>query len=398
MELYNKTGRSILRIVKEGESKFIRKEFIGETKEQCFQNEKVANDVFKNYPWMSQWIISGNHYFSREYYHEEQRLDKFSKDLSQNEKVRLAINILEAILEMYSLGYCHRDLHAKNIFVVNNQVKIIDFETMVKHEQNQMFLESYDLLGKGLESPFRTDNMCYIHNSPMSLQNVLGVSLEEAIEAFKVELKDQLIQSSKTFNKQGTRHITKSGKIYSSFCLPDFQISSEEAQRNNSKRFEKFKLGDKDLNNKTVLDLGSNTGGVIFHMQRYSPKKCIGIEYDQDKVNIANKITAFTSLKNVAFMHSDIDNISFDDFPEKFDIVFCLSINAHVKNKGKLIKTLGRLTGKLLIFEGNEGTNIEAVKEDLKREGFEYIEDLGFCDDDILEENNRRPVIKAYKA
>lgn len=393
-----KNNRSIISTVY-GEKgiKLLKKQFIGETSTICFQNEKIANDIFKDYPWMSVWKSYGENYFIRDYYEENNRLDNYIKNISFNEKREIARNILSIILELYLCGYSHRDLHARNIFVVNGQIKIIDFETMAKKNANSQFLNSYDLTGKGLDSPFLTDNMCYVHESAFSLRNVLGVDLQQAIDDFKLLLKRKLEICSQSFNKKGTRHVTKSGRIYSSFSIPTFSIEPEIAQRDNVRRLEKIKISNKEMKNKTILDLGCNTGGMLFELQNFSPEKCVGLEYDYEKIKVANRVAAFAGIQNTIFIHEDLDKIDLSKYQEKYDYVFCLSINAHVKDEKKLFKTLGHFTKKVLIFEGNEGTIIEKVKESLIKEGFSIFEDYGFCDDDVIEENNKRPIIKAFK-
>ncbi|OXS77033.1 hypothetical protein B1B04_01120 [Lysinibacillus sp. KCTC 33748] len=392
----NENNRSeVFKIVEDGVY-LIKKNF--KVKNECLRNEKLAFGIFNDFSWMTKMIIEGENYFVREYLPGDARLDIISIKLTEEEKENIAGQILDAILDMYTLGYCHRDLHAKNIFVIDGKIKIIDFEVMGEINKSvNNFITSYDLSGVGMDSPYETNHMCFMSNHPLSITNILEVNLSSAINELEKILKRKLQEVTSTFQTVSSSYTTTLGKIYSSFNLPSFNIDSSITQRNNNMRLKKFKIEESDICSKTILDLGCNAGGMLFEIQKLYPAKCLGIEYGIDKVVLANKIAAYSNLKNLVFQQADIDNINLSEFNKTFDVVLCLSIEGHLKNKKKLFELLGKVTGNLLLFEGNANTDIYEVKEILMKVGFNYIEDLGFCNDDALEENNCRPLLKAYK-
>ena len=83
-------------------------------------------------------------------------------------------------------GFAHRDFHARNLFYVDGQLKLIDFETMTSFRLNHRppFIQSYDITGTGLDSPFLTGNMGYSSRIPYSVSSVLGIKVDEAIESY----------------------------------------------------------------------------------------------------------------------------------------------------------------------------------------------------------------------
>lgn len=398
MELLNAGNRSKVMKININNKFYIKKIFFGNEGKKCFENEKLAFEIFQDYPWMPNLCEIGDYYFVREYYPEETRLDKYVKKLnSKYEKRHLAGKLLEVLLDIYTEGYSHRDFHAKNIYIIDNKIKLVDFEVLTKLPNPKvLFTDSYDITGKGLVSPYKTNNMCYMNPSPYAIGNLLEVKLEEALEELRDILLLRLKESSSTFQKKDKRHKTKLGKIYSSFNLPNISVNPEEAQRDNEKRLKKFKIDEEKIKGKTVLDLGCNTGGLIFEIQKYMPKESIGIEYDLDKVRIANKIAAFSNLKNVKFYCKDIDKIA-DKQIRKFDVVFCLSVEAHVKDKNNLYHLLSKFTKEVLYFEANVGSDVDNIIQNLKNVGFNKIEDLGYCDDDKIYENNFRRLLIATR-
>jgi hypothetical protein len=81
----------------------------------------------------------------------------------------------------------------------------------------------------------------------------------------------------------------------------------------------------------------------------------------------------------------------------KFDIIFCLAIEAHLKNKQRLYRLLNKVSSDMVFFEGNSTTDPMEVQNALLNNGFRTVEFIGFCDDDCLPSNNNRPLLIARK-
>lgn len=409
-ELLKSTGRSnTYKITKDGKT-FIRKE---SEDEYCGINIIRDVSIIYNLPWVTKILQQGKvgniYYRDNLYYEESHRLDKYKKNLNHEERISIASDILNAILDMYIYGVCHRDVHDKNIFIEDGQIKIIDYEFFeFLQDPKPLFLNSYDITGTGLKSPKNTQNMCFTKDHPNAILKSLGVSMDEAIKGLREKLLKELISSSTGFKSVNGIHNRSIGSMYSSFNLPEFTVSKDISQRDTEKRLKNFGITERDIKNKTVLDLGSNIGSILFSIQKYEPKESFGIEFDKDKVKIAKKIAAFSGLNTCSFKEYNIDNIVEVDRQEFFkhgedlslinisDVVFALSINKHV-NESRLYDLLGNITKETLYFEANVGTKKEDVFDNLDRVGFKTILYMGECDDDMNKSNNHRMMFIARK-
>ena len=227
--------------------------------------------------------------------------------------------------------------------------------------------------------------------------------VEKIREEYKNTLYNRLIEASGDFRSlrflksKGERHILiNQGVAYCSFRTPQFTVSAGQSERDSEKRLNRFDITEYHLQGKTVLDLGSNCGAMLFQASNYGIKQGVGIEYDRDKVVLANQIAALSNLQNVAFFQGDIDELS-EEKTGKFDVVFALAIEAHVRDFEHLLRLLSQITEGVLYFEGNSKCDVGFVEMKLKEFGFIGVEFLGFCDDDIRPQNNSRPMIKAIK-
>jgi hypothetical protein len=136
---------------------------------------------------------------------------------------------------------------------------------------------------------------------------------------------------------------------------------------------------------------------MLFEAQQYVPGECRGVEYDAAKVLVSNRVALFGNLTNVRFDQADIDKISVESVGGPYDVVMCLAVEAHVKKPARMYRLLGKLTREVLYFEGNSTTDIDLAEKNLRAAGFSRIEKLGMCADDSLPENNRRPILRAFR-
>jgi SAM-dependent methyltransferase len=366
-----------------------------------FKAELAARDVFGEKPWMTPILARGDDWIELPHFPDSSRLDRLAPTLSAKTRRECARQAIRALFDIFAEGYAHRDFKAANLFWHEDQLFIIDFETFVPYPTGgrPSFEESYDLTGHGLESPYRTANACFrkAGTSSPSLETLLGVSVAECLEDLKRELKDQLREASLTFQAKNRRHTCDAQRTYNSFTLKYLSIEPDVAQRRTHKRFEKFGILPADISSKTVLDIGSNIGGVLFELQKFGPQQCEGIEFDSNKVTIARRVAAFNGLNNVSFHNRNIDQTDVADIGKTFDVVFCLAVIEHVERRQHLYELLGKVTKGVLYFEGNYTTDPQEVIRCLQGVGFEKAEYLGFSDDDCLPRNNIRPIFKATK-
>lgn len=224
-----------------------------------------------------------------------------------------------------------------------------------------------------------------------------GRNISVKLKSLPLSLLSQLIDSSRSFKKKTKRHNLKSqGLIYSSFAVGEYCVPRELAQRDAKTRIEQFNLSSSEWKDKRVLDLGCNNGAMLFHLTNYGIADGLGIEYDMDKVNVAQEINEFVGVDHLRFQQGDIDALEAESIGT-FDIVMALAIEAHVNDPERLFQLLGRVTERVLCFEGNSRCDIDATRQSLLACGFTQVEYKGFCIDDVVANNNKRPVLIAWK-
>ena len=109
--------------------------------------------------------------------------------MSESTRQRVARDAVAILYEIFLQGRAHCDFHGRNLFWVDDQLHVIDFEHMQQYAPGArpLFRESYDLIGQGLQSPGHTENMCYIATpiDGSALQSTLGVPLAVALDLFE---------------------------------------------------------------------------------------------------------------------------------------------------------------------------------------------------------------------
>jgi len=89
-----------------------------------------------------------------------------------------------------------------------------------------------------------------------------------------------------------------------------------------------------NFRDKTILDIGSNQGGMLLSIQD-KIKEGIGIDFDYRLVNAANRIRSSHKYNNLDFFVFDLNKEDFNlinNFAEnEFDIIFMLSVCMWIK-------------------------------------------------------------------
>lgn len=141
-----------------------------------------------------------------------------------------------------------------------------------------------------------------------------------------------------------------------------------KGQRNPAQRFEGVNF---DFNGKTVLDIGSNQGGMLYEVQD-KIKKGVGVDFDYRLVNVSNRISQYNGYNNLSFYVFDADSENFNllnDFSDqKYDVVFLLAVCMWIKSWKDLIKWVYE-NSNYCLFETNG-------KKDLQSEQISYLKGL----------------------
>ena len=140
---------------------------------------------------------------------------------------------------------------------------------------------------------------------------------------------------------------------YHSFHIQTIDI---EGQRNPVRRFEKIKPH-YDFTGKTVLDLGCNTGGMLFHIPEI--KRGVGIDFDGlciDSCNVWKDWLMFTA--NYEFHKMDLNHFAVNEWLSektvKPDIIFLLSLGSWVQNWRQLYTSCFAAAPYLLLETNND--------------------------------------------
>jgi len=368
--------------------------------------ERRAHELLGDRPWKMPILAFTQRGYMMPLLPRSARLDLAAARLSDEQKGRLAVEAVSIAFELYMARVAHRDFHSGNFFLYEGHLLLSDFETIGEYSESAAlpFESSYDLVAEGLESPFSTARMCYRNPGPKSLQSVLGVSLEEALDGFRAKLISEMAEACASFMRTradfgvpAQRHQSEGGLVYSSIELPALTVPPDQAQRNSTRRLEQFGIAAGDLVGMSVLDLGCNIGAMSFGAQVRGAAQVQGIEFDDAKVEVATRIARFAGLANMLFRQGNVDGLSAEDLGGPSDVVFCFAIEEHVDNLKHLYELLGDVTGQTLYFEGNAGCDAVAIEHRLRAVGFRSVEQLGVSDDERIAANNCRPLIVARR-
>ncbi len=91
--------------------------------------------------------------------------------------------------------------------------------------------------------------------------------------------------------------------------------------RNTKKRCDCYELDKYVTNAKQILDIGSNTGSIIFEIFK-EDKKFTGIEYNKTLIQISKKVQEYLNFKNIEFLCEDF--LKFET-EKKFDLILSLA-------------------------------------------------------------------------
>lgn len=184
---------------------------------------------------------------------------------------------------------------------------------------------------------------------------------------------------------------TYSGELYDvgyhTFSLGDKVLIG---QRNPEERFKNVPY---DFKDKTVLDLGSNQGGMLNACAK-EIKYGIGLDYDSRMINVSNRIKEYSENKNLQFYVFNLENEKLayiQDFlpSNKVDICFLLSVCMWLKNWKEVI-TFVKSISEHLLFESNGTDEQQNEQIDFLKSIYTEVQMINeISDDDPLQKKRK---------
>lgn len=367
---------------------------------ECLANERLAREVFIDAPWMTPILRHDETSITLPLYPDSARLENALPGLRRSERQYLALELLKIAFEIHRAGYAHRDFHSGNVFLVDGQIRLVDYETITRCSDDTPFPRAYDLIGVGLPSPYNTRGTCYARDHAGMLGRDLKVPLTKALALFERALMQRVADVSVTFatkRKTSGHHVRRSSRrFYSSLSSEFLVLPARQSQRDSALRLREFRVSNSEVTGRTVLDLGCHVGSLTLQFAALGASRCVGVEFDQSKIDVARDLAGFAGLAGrTEFVIGDLDD---PPIGESFDIVLCLAVDGHVSDREALARFLGRSTTGTLLFEGNSGADANEIRDLLRRAGFSEITDLGMSQADVRKQNRNRPIMRASKS
>lgn len=113
-----------------------------------------------------------------------------------------------------------------------------------------------------------------------------------------------------------------------------------------------------DFTNKTVLDLGCNTGGMLFHLPEL--KKAIGLDFNKECIECCNYISSvLNSNTEYLFKEQELNEFDLSLFLNKnnikeIDVIFLLSLGSWVKNWELLYTGCSTICNTIILETNND--------------------------------------------
>lgn len=144
------------------------------------------------------------------------------------------------------------------------------------------------------------------------------------------EIKSKLTNTTKQMHYNGWNNRTTYG--YHSFNIDNINL---EGQRRPWMRLDKMK-DHFDFKDKTLIDFGCNTGGMIFHLPELN--RAFGFDFNKECIDSCNYMCSILDHKTEClFKQEDLNKFDLQMFLNnininKVDVIFLLSLGSWIKN------------------------------------------------------------------
>lgn len=164
------------------------------------------------------------------------------------------------------------------------------------------------------------------------------------------KIKNNLINTVKKNHYNGWNNRTTYG--YHSFKIDNINFIGQRRPWIRLNKIKKIY----NFDNKSLIDFGCNTGGMIFHLPEL--KSAIGLDYDKNCIKSCKYMSSILNNDvSYKFIVQDLNFFDFDMFVKnnnikKVDVIFLLSLGSWVKEWKKLYEECVKYSD-TIIFETN---------------------------------------------
>ena len=121
-----------------------------------------------------------------------------------------------------------------------------------------------------------------------------------------------------------------------------------------------------DFTDKTVIDFGCNTGGMIFHLPEL--KKGIGLDFNKECIDSCNYISSVINCNTeYLFKQHDLNEFNLDHFlknnmTNKVDVIFLLSLGSWIKKWSELYKNCIDVCDTIILETNNDNEGMPQLQ------------------------------------
>lgn len=157
-------------------------------------------------------------------------------------------------------------------------------------------------------------------------------------------------------------------KLIKDIKYQTFDFHNVQKDSNSQNKLLKSNLLNIDLSNKTVMDIGCNSGYFCFKFAEKNAKTIYGIDNNKMFLEQAYEINkCFYNFNNIIFKNDNFFDIKFDT---KFDLIFCASVYHYFSNEQKV--SFFKKCYELLNKNGILVIEIELYPENSESKLYEY--------------------------
>ncbi|MDR2527221.1 MAG: methyltransferase domain-containing protein [Rickettsiales bacterium] len=286
----------------------------------------------------------------------KERYNLILKCLDKDERDEFIIGYEQFIKEHNNnLVFIHTDLFLKNLVVDNNcNINgILDISDSGLSNYNNQFAIYYYLFCKFDDKQVTIYKKLFDEYEKLSGRKINIIYLEFIVKTFPNALKKFNEFIPKLFNNNS------SWEQYQSYSLLNF-----DKGKDTDERLKQYDLCNYLKKDDEILDIGCNTGFIDLTISN-KVKNILGIEFEQNLVDIGNKVKDFVEIKNVEFRQADFNKFEID---KKFDFIFSFAVHHWIGMDldayGEKIYNLLKEKGKVIF----ETRNIEDLRSDFDYE------------------------------